>query len=278
MSLKFIKRNINRFKKLFQFKMNSRILGSTYTIFFLIFINLPKKISACSAPYSTCNSGIDGMINVHIVPHTHDDVGWLKTVDKYFYGANSINQHAAVQYILDNVVGELAKNPARRFVFVELAFFWRWWNEQNDETKDLVRMLVNDGRLEFVIGGWCMNDEATTYYQDIIDQQTLGLQFILSEFGECARPKVAWQLDPFGHSREQASLFAQFGFDGLFLGRLDYQDYQYRSQTKTREFVWKPSSNLGDNFDMFTGILPNIYNPPPGFDFDEKKFRRSNNG
>ena len=65
-------------------------------------------------------------------------------------------------------------------------------------------------------------------------------------FRECGRPRIAWQIDPFGHSREQANLFAEMGFDGLFFGRLDYADKEKRLKEKTMEMVWKGRNNFNE--------------------------------
>ena len=71
-----------------------------------------------------------------------------------------------------------------------------------------VRELVKNGQLEFINAGWCMNDEATTHYNAIIDQMSVGLRFVERNFGPDARPRIGWHIDPFGHSAEQATLFA----------------------------------------------------------------------
>ncbi len=81
-------------------------------------------------------------------------------------------------------------------------------NESADLSKFLLNIRSMIGRLEFISGGWSMNDEGVTHYNSIIDQHSLGAEFLRNEFGECGRPKLGWQIDPFGHSREVASLFA----------------------------------------------------------------------
>ncbi|XP_033821330.1 lysosomal alpha-mannosidase [Periophthalmus magnuspinnatus] len=227
-----------------------------------------KRQTKCG--YESCPVTKPGLLNVHLVPHTHDDVGWLKTVDQYFYGDRNDIQHAGVQYILDSVVDQLLKNPDRRFIYVETSFFFRWWKQQGEEMRNTVRMLVNQGRLEFVNGGWCMSDEAATHYSSVIDQMTLGLRFLNETFGECGRPRVAWHIDPFGHAREHASMFAQMGYDGLFFGRVDYQDRDQRQKSLDQELLWRASDSLTPPMaDLFTGILPNGYNPPEGFCWDQ---------
>ncbi|XP_041983730.1 lysosomal alpha-mannosidase-like isoform X1 [Aricia agestis] len=218
--------------------------------------------------YESCTQAEAGVLNVHIVPHTHDDVGWLKTVDQYYYGSRNNIQKAGVQYIIDSVVKELWEDPKRRFMYVETAFFWKWWTRQSDDVRHKVHTLVRQGRLQFVGGAWSMNDEAASHYQSTVDQFTWGLRKLNETFGSCGMPRVGWQIDPFGHSREFASLLAAMGYDGLFLGRIDYQDKNARLHQKRMEMLWRGDDDLGKPSDIFTGVLYNTYSPPPGFCFD----------
>ena len=209
-------------------------------------------------------------LTVHLVPHTHDDVGWLKTVDQYFIGSNRSLQQASVNNLITATLAALKRNPERKFIYVEQAFFQRWWRQQSNETKNDMRELVQQGRWEFINGGWCMHDEATTHYVDMIDQTTLGHQYILSEFGAAANPSIGWQVDPFGHSATQAALLsAEVGFDALFFGRIDYQDFNLRAANKEMQFLWAPSPSLGPDAKVWTEVaLDGNYNPPDTFCWD----------
>ena len=46
------------------------------------------------------------------------------------------------------------------------------------------------------------------------------------------------------------------GFDGLFFGRLDYQDKQVRESSKNMEGIWRGSQSLQHaDADLFTGTV-----------------------
>lgn len=84
------------------------------------------------------------------------------------------------KYILDNMVTALEADPRRRFIYVEMAFFIRWWREQTPAMQARVRRLQASGQLEFINGGWTMNDESGVSDEDIIAQMTRG-HFFLKE-------------------------------------------------------------------------------------------------
>ena len=69
-----------------------------------------------------------GIVTVHMVPHSHDDVGWLKTVDEYFDGSRRDIQWTNVEIELTSVIDALIANPARKFSEVEMKFFVMWWD------------------------------------------------------------------------------------------------------------------------------------------------------
>ncbi|KAK6912903.1 Glycoside hydrolase family 38, N-terminal domain [Dillenia turbinata] len=252
-------------------RMRKRVVAGVWLVFWLMgIVGVCGKSSSKKSTYIAYNTShgiVPGKINVHLVPHSHDDVGWLKTVDQYYFGGNNSIRGACVQNVLDSVISALLDDPNRKFIYVEMAFFQRWWRQQSPVIKTKVNGLVNSGQLEFINGGMCMHDEAAAHYIDLIDQTTLGHLFIKDEFNQV--PRVGWQIDPFGHSAVQAYLLgAELGFDSLFFARIDYQDRAKRKDGKTLEVVWQGSKSLDSSSQIFTSIFPRHYDPPDGFTFE----------
>ncbi|CAL5197469.1 unnamed protein product [Lathyrus oleraceus] len=233
----------------------------------LLFICFYGTLVSAYTKYNTGATVVEGKLNVHLVPHSHDDVGWLKTIDQYYVGSNNTIQGACVENVLDSVVWSLRKDPNRKFVFAEMGFFHRWWVEQSPETQEQVKKLVAAGQLEFVNGGWCMHDEATVHYIDMIDQTTLGHRFIKDQFN--ATPKAGWQIDPFGHSAVQGYLLgAELGFDSVHFARIDYGDRAKRRNDKSLEVIWRASKTFGSSSQIFANTFPVHYSAPKGFNFE----------
>ncbi|KAF7252220.1 hypothetical protein EG68_08263, partial [Paragonimus skrjabini miyazakii] len=183
--------------------------------------------------YKGCNPGQEEMLNLHLVPHTHDDVGWTSTVSNYY--RNSVSS------IISSTVAALLSNSTYRFTYVEMAYFHKWWNEQSTAIQAQVHELVQSGRLQFALGGWVMADEATVYYGDEIDQLTKGRDLLKRLFGSCGRPRVSWQIDAFGHARDNADLFLQASYDSIFFQRIHYVEKEQRRNNGSLEFLWNPN-------------------------------------
>ncbi|KAJ4807139.1 Alpha-mannosidase [Rhynchospora pubera] len=245
--------------------MGQTILWLTLVV--LCFTGSVRTSAGAYIRYNTTAGPVAGKLNVYLVPHSHDDVGWLKTIDQYYVGSNNSIGASCVLNILDSVVEGLLRNPDRKFVFAEQAFFQRWWEEQSETTQSIVKQLVNSGQLEFINGGWCMHDEATTHYTDLIDQTTLGHRLIKKQFGKV--PRVGWQIDPFGHSAVQGYLLgAELGFDSMQFARIDYQDREKRKADKTLQVIWRGSKTFGSSSQIFANAFPVHYGPPDGFGFE----------
>ena len=105
-----------------------------------------------------------------------------------------------------SVIDQLKSNANHTYTLGDIAFFRRYYKRASQEDKDSIKALIKKGQMEIVHGGMVSTDEATTNYADILRNFEVAHDFLVSEFG--IKPKVGWQLDPFGHSAANAELFS----------------------------------------------------------------------
>ncbi|KAM7243441.1 hypothetical protein CapIbe_005935 [Capra ibex] len=174
---------------------------------------------------------------------------------------------AYVTNVYNSVVEALTLEKKRKFIAVEQEYFRLWWDGvASDGQKGQVRQLVAEGRLEFVLGGQVMHDEAVTHFDDQILQLTEGHSFLYETFG--VRPQFSWQVDPFGASSTTPTLLALAGFNAHIISRIDYNLKEAMQDNQQLQFVWRGSRSLSAQQEIFTHVLDQFGYCSEGFYWD----------
>ena len=182
----------------------------------------------------------DGL-TVHVVPHSHNDPGWIKTYHTYY--------STQTKHILDTVIAALTEDPRRTFIWAEISYFSLWWDDATQQQKEQANKLVAEKRLDFVTGGWVMNDEASVTARATRWHLQEGRDWLKETFG--ITPQYSWAIDPFGHSAGQAQVLKEMGYKGMLIQRVHYAVKKQLAQKQQLEFQWQTPAG-----EIFTHMMP----------------------
>lgn len=162
----------------------------------------------------------------HFVPHTHNDLGWQKTIDEY--------QSEVIDSILNSSIDTMTEQPDKKFTYCNVGFLANYLREHPDRLTNLQK-LVQKESMYIVNGGIAVHDNACSHYEDIITNYEHGRHLVKSWFG--INTKIGWLIDPFGHSQTTTRIFKELGYSYYVLNRIS--TIQKANLAKSSDFLYK---------------------------------------
>ncbi|KAF6034858.1 MAN2A1 [Bugula neritina] len=204
-------------------------------------------------------SNFNKMVTVVLMPHSHNDPGWLHTYDMYYDMRTSVMFNNLVKF-LSTVDKEMP------FQWSESVSLLRWYKSASESSRSILKSAIKAGTVLIDHGSWSMPDEASPTLYSLVENLIIGHTWIYNEFG--VKPEFSWSNDPFGHSSTIPYLLKQCGIKAMVINRIDHLLKKKLRFDQKLEFFWKIPSNgfkrEGDS--MFTHILPHsLYSTSQAF-------------
>ncbi|XP_033166690.1 alpha-mannosidase 2 isoform X1 [Drosophila mauritiana] len=184
-------------------------------------------------------------LKIIVVPHSHNDPGWLKTFTNYFQSDS--------RQILNLLVTKMQEYTDMTFIWSEISFLQLWWDQAHPTKQRALKRLIDAGRIEITTGGWVMTDEANVHIYPMLDQLIEGHQWLKNNLN--VTPKVGWSIDPFGHGSTVPYLLSGANFEGTIIQRIHYAWKQWFARQQSGDFIWKPYWRSRKDKDSAAGSL-----------------------
>ncbi|OMJ30396.1 Alpha-mannosidase 2x [Smittium culicis] len=251
---------------------------------FLLYLIIPKlfgippwapQLGTIDLPFSSDQKKIwktPKKLVLHILPHTHNDLGWNLTFEEYY-----------LQYVrsaMRNSVIELYKNPKRRMTWGDSPYIEMWLSFEghlpNNILSDpklakitwlqLLTSVINNGQFEFAGLEYSSPDEFLSTLYSQFTNMDVGRRYLSSNFNLTSR--VGWHIDNFGHRQTTPLLLKANGIDKLLLGRMSFRKEQILKASGGYQFNWNSLFNSSSIFSHYLSIHYGY--PARSFDFDRQ--------
>ncbi|WAR13872.1 MA2A1-like protein [Mya arenaria] len=163
--------------------------------------------------------------------------GYVRTYREYY---NEFTRH-----ILDLLMKKMNEFRDATFVWTEICFLQEWWEEQTAATRELLKQLVKEGRLEISPGGWVVADEASVPYTAYLDQLSEGRNWVKRNIGTLS--DISFGLDQFTLSPGAAYMQHHYGIRNAVLKRLHHGIKAFMMTNRLMNFWWRQEWDKSDS-------------------------------
>ena len=148
---------------------------------------------------------------VVIIFHNHVDPVWARCFEDNAYNGQFLTR--SYMDIFEWMLEEFIKLSGQGFCYSEgQVVFWEKYLERNPEKEEMIRKLVREGNLEFLLQGFLTCDTNYVPAEGIIRNYLLAQPFY-KKYGEGKPVKQAFLWDAFGSGANLPQILKQFGAD-----------------------------------------------------------------